>query len=470
MAKRKAIAAAIGSEVVTPKSFVELWNWCREYAAELTRPPQHESQTNPDPDTGRIKEALDAHYAVARSDRNREPAFRFHAEFVSHLTRLGYRKANLFCLKTYVDAPYSVTIPVPPEAEFFDLQSATNVRRARWTDQKGGQQASEVTAGDDGIEYVIEQTTVQVECLRLDELVRCAQSLCRRLMVDNLELPACWKDSLPGGPLRTPSDVFSVWVAPKLDLLKQMAGTLDGDEPIVNAEEFKAAADNYLQSTSYTQFQKTGLIDKNDPVVINFDAAMKPLDEFMRSEDFWAGLLARQKGAVERILREVIRGVELWLDARSHVQGRPAKLRSVDGADEELLRAHVLELQKYLTELANSDNPRFPSPPGNEAGGEHDNIDHQSEKLRPCASKAWTQYQIAIKSEAELKTDQEAYRWYIDNFADDDETLPEFATWVRYVREARAAKGKQKNRRGGAVETRSVVKSKSKNRTKADRI
>lgn len=92
--------------------------------------------------------------------------------------------------------------------------------------------------------------------------------------------------------------------------------------------------------------------------------------------------------------------------------------------------------------------------------------------LRPCAEKAGSQYMEAMDDNPSLKTDREAYDWYTNQLRDDNEVLPVFATWVKYVREYRAAKGLQKNRRGVGHETRSVfsgARIEKQNRTESDR-
>ena len=81
-------------------------------------------------------------------------------------------------------------------------------------------------------------------------------------------------------------------------------------------------------------------------------------------------------------------------------------------------------------------------------------------KLRPCDDKAWSQYRRAIEDNPELTTDQAAYDWFIEHVADEGESLPAFASWVKYVRLARADAGEQKNKRGVGHETRSVVPAK----------
>jgi hypothetical protein len=108
----------------------------------------------------------------------------------------------------------------------------------------------------------------------------------------------------------------------------------------------------------------------------------------------------------------------------------------------------------------------------NDAGGGRREAVGKQAKLRPCDTKAWSQFRRAMEASPELTTDQAAYDWFIENLADEGERLPTFATWVKYVRLARAVAGEQKNKPGVGHETRSVISSKrldEPKRTKADR-
>ena len=72
-------------------------------------------------------------------------------------------------------------------------------------------------------------------------------------------------------------------------------------------------------------------------------------------------------------------------------------------------------------------------------------------------------YQSFTYAEANMpqppETDREAYDWLMENFPDVEEyTLPEFHTWVRYVREGRKHHGTQKNTPRPGREGRSIVK------------
>lgn len=93
------------------------------------------------------------------------------------------------------------------------------------------------------------------------------------------------------------------------------------------------------------------------------------------------------------------------------------------------------------------------------------------QNLRPCDGKAGSQYNKAMDANPALKTDREAYEWYENNIADDDEEIVSFATWAKYLREYRKSSGTQKNNRGVGNKTRSVVSGADiefQNRTEAD--
>jgi hypothetical protein len=80
-------------------------------------------------------------------------------------------------------------------------------------------------------------------------------------------------------------------------------------------------------------------------------------------------------------------------------------------------------------------------------------------KLSPSRLKAWGQFRWAINENAALDgaTDREVYEWLEENYK--QESLPSFATWGRYLREARAASGARKhNPRAGRNPGRSVVR------------
>jgi hypothetical protein len=99
-----------------------------------------------------------------------------------------------------------------------------------------------------------------------------------------------------------------------------------------------------------------------------------------------------------------------------------------------------------------------------------DEVGKRRTSLRDCDLKAGSQFTHAIKLHPELETDRAAYDWYVDQFADQDE-LPKFETWAKYLRRFRAEFGSRKNQRGVGHETRSVVpgdKLEQQNRTEAD--
>jgi hypothetical protein len=80
--------------------------------------------------------------------------------------------------------------------------------------------------------------------------------------------------------------------------------------------------------------------------------------------------------------------------------------------------------------------------------------------LSPSRQKAYSQYLHAIQQDTALAgaTDRDVYDW-LENNLDDGEDLPTFATWGKYVREARSAAGENKNRpRAGRDTGRSIVR------------
>jgi hypothetical protein len=81
-------------------------------------------------------------------------------------------------------------------------------------------------------------------------------------------------------------------------------------------------------------------------------------------------------------------------------------------------------------------------------------------KLSPSRLKAFQQYQWAVSSSAELQgaTDRQVYEWLREHL-DQGESLPAFATWTRYLSEARAAHDSRKySPRAGRETGRSIVR------------
>jgi hypothetical protein len=83
--------------------------------------------------------------------------------------------------------------------------------------------------------------------------------------------------------------------------------------------------------------------------------------------------------------------------------------------------------------------------------------DSPCEKLRPCDERAYAQYRFAIEQEASLNSDKDVYDWLQKCKSINEDELPIYANWSRYLRKARKAKGEGKNtpRRGNP--TKSVV-------------
>jgi hypothetical protein len=80
-------------------------------------------------------------------------------------------------------------------------------------------------------------------------------------------------------------------------------------------------------------------------------------------------------------------------------------------------------------------------------------------KLSPSRQKAYGQFLRAVVASAHLNeaTDREVYAWVADHL-DDNEPLPEFSNWSRYLREARAAYGDSKNKHRAGRSGRSIVR------------
>jgi hypothetical protein len=90
-----------------------------------------------------------------------------------------------------------------------------------------------------------------------------------------------------------------------------------------------------------------------------------------------------------------------------------------------------------------------------EKGIEADGADLTEETvLSPSRKKAYAQYLSAVTRNAALDgaTDLQVYNWVTEH-VEEDEKLPPFATWSRYLREARAACETRKNSRRAGRET-----------------
>jgi hypothetical protein len=76
--------------------------------------------------------------------------------------------------------------------------------------------------------------------------------------------------------------------------------------------------------------------------------------------------------------------------------------------------------------------------------------------------KAYGQYRDALRRNPDFgdePTEEAVYNWVKEHWDPNDGKLPKFTTWSRYLREARAAVGEQKNKpRGGRPAGKSVVR------------
>src|SRR5205085_5530606 len=77
-------------------------------------------------------------------------------------------------------------------------------------------------------------------------------------------------------------------------------------------------------------------------------------------------------------------------------------------------------------------------------------------KLPPSRLRAYGQFLHAVKQNAALDSDREVYDWLKENL-DDDETLPIFSTWRRYVTEARKANETNKHTSRAGRPGRSIL-------------
>lgn len=59
------------------------------------------------------------------------------------------------------------------------------------------------------------------------------------------------------------------------------------------------------------------------------------------------------------------------------------------------------------------------------------------EQLKPSREKAYRLFQWAMEQKPDLKTDRDVYDW-LNEYPDLPDELPTFATWCKYLREARA--------------------------------
>jgi hypothetical protein len=97
---------------------------------------------------------------------------------------------------------------------------------------------------------------------------------------------------------------------------------------------------------------------------------------------------------------------------------------------------------------------------GNEPKGATAEPNAADPKLPPSRHRAYAQYLDAIRRNTALTdaSDQDVYAW-LQDYLDEGEKLPTFATWSKYVREARKATGTNKNHvRAGRDTGKSIVR------------
>lgn len=91
-------------------------------------------------------------------------------------------------------------------------------------------------------------------------------------------------------------------------------------------------------------------------------------------------------------------------------------------------------------------------------GGVGSSCDAPAGQLSPSRKRAYALYRIAIVKVPRLEggTDEEVYRWIRENL--EEEAVPRFQTWARYVRDVRAVRGERKhNPRHGRMGGGSIV-------------
>lgn len=344
----------------SPKSFVELWGWCEQRARELAPLLPEGLLHDPARMLAYLKKQTED---FAKSDGDEGPARQFHTEFVGYLRNLGYDKSDRFGLEHLTTTRKPVTRPVPREAKRSGIQGEQGeiAPWAEFASLMGGLTVFDVLKDGDGKEFVNDSKPETVECVRLSDVKDRARSLCRRLMVSAGEIPARWdNDEIPQQPLRTIHDI-AAWLEEKQKLLQQMAATVDGDEPLVDEVQLRRAVKAYEQSAAYQLNLREGkVVCPTDPAFAAFDAAIQPIASLPQSDSFWIGMLARQSGSSERILRAAIRGAELWLDAHPDLgaSGRPDTLIRLETSDAERLQLQFRKLRDHIARLCDLSRKR----------------------------------------------------------------------------------------------------------------
>lgn len=236
-----------------------------------------------------MNEAIQQAKNIESSDKDEGPARQFHKDFVEQLNLLKDPDADSFTLECTwpIYRSESVTSPLPSGATC--EVRADGSTRAEWTDVAGGKCAGPTrkdSEGNDALFTVHSVLSGEKSLVRLDYVYCCARDWCRKRAKEALEIPIGWPDDdMPDRPLRTEVE-------------------LDG-----------------------------WLTDQ-----------MRVCDRLYSSP--------KDKVDLSRRLRTLIDLVELWLNEHLHADtARPMMyVERVEpyGMDAKRLRAHLLELQKYL--------------------------------------------------------------------------------------------------------------------------
>jgi hypothetical protein len=99
-----------------------------------------------------------------------------------------------------------------------------------------------------------------------------------------------------------------------------------------------------------------------------------------------------------------------------------------------------------------------PGGPKGEEGEEDNRKGSERSKLPPAREKAYQQFQWAVQQDAALEgaTDRDVYEWLKEKL-DEDDKLPSFASWSKYVRDARKIQGVSKHTSRAGRTGRSIV-------------
>lgn len=155
--------------------------------------------------------------------------------------------------------------------------------------------------------------------------------------------------------------------------------------------------------------------------------------------------LARRRFGTTLPDRELLRLLVDWLAGENGISDWEAQQLPLKYVASQLAEADQENLDRRRAK--SSEEPRKPTPPAAEQSEVA--LAKKKGKLRPCCEKAYRQYQRAQARNPDLKTDQDTYVWIE---AEGNASLPDFANWSRYLRQARQhyasnKRGPQKSKR-----------------------